>query len=116
MRSLIRSLGVLAAGVVIASTSGCMTITQPSVEDVKSIRIIEKPDLQTLDIYGHVLVDWTAAEYGQRDAEESAIEALKAQALRLYPETTLLFYLDLRKSDNSRTYQASAIAGRRKGT
>ena len=86
-----------------------------SPEQVKAVRILEKPDVSTLDIYGHVDTCFEISK-SAADPEQAARDALVAAALREFPDTGVLFMVKIDKSDTAHTYCASGIAARRKGT
>lgn len=116
MRKILSSLGLVVILLPLLGTSGCQTYTEPGVDEVKGVRILEQPDPRTLEIFGHVTAQRTFARSDWRRAEELTLERLKAAAMREYPETTVLFHVELQPGDGHNTLKATGIAARRRGS
>jgi hypothetical protein len=103
-------------GAALASLTACQvhSMETPTADQVKAIRILEKPDVSTLEVLGHVdnCIEVAASE---SDPEEVAREALVATAIRRFPNTGVMFAVDVRSSGRENCYCVSGIAARRKG-
>lgn len=111
MRQLRNVLAVTALAA-LAST-GCIMVTSPDADQVKAIRVLEDPDPRTLVDFGHVYVETQISDGDLPQAEIMTIEMLKAQALRKYGETTLLYNVHVNSADTNRTFRGYAMAARR---
>lgn len=116
MRNHLNVVGALVAALSLSTSFGCMTHTQPSVEDVKGVRILEQPDPRTLEIFGHVSAQHTIQSADWRRAEELTLESLKAEAKRVFPDTAVLFHVAVMPADGENTFEATGIAARRRGS
>lgn len=97
------------------SSMGCIMMTDLDPDQVKAIRVLEDPDPRTLVDYGHVYVENQVSEGDLARAGIMTVEKLKAQALRKYGDTTLLYNVHVRTGggDTNRTFVGYAMAARR---
>jgi hypothetical protein len=95
--------------------AGCVAHRQPSVEAAKAVTIERFVDPRTVSPFGSVQVSVHVPPQARDRAEEYALDALKAQALRQFPETTLLFGVTLRAGSKTDDFVASGVAARSRG-
>ena len=105
-------------GLVLSVVVGCQMHHEhePTVDDIKSVRVLEQPDPRTLEIFGVVNAQRTIDAGELSQADELTLESLKAQAIRQFGDTTVLFNVVVTPGTGSLTFDGSAIAARRRGS
>ena len=97
-------------------STGCQSFSEPVVDDVKGVRLLEQPDPRTLEIFGHVTAQKTFDSADWLRAEELTLERLKTAAMREFPDSTVLFNVAIQPGDGANTLKATGIAARRRGS
>jgi len=102
--------GWLLAG--IGALSGCVAHQQPSLEAAKAVTVERFVDPRTVEVHGDVRIAVWVPPSARNRADEYALDALKAQALREHPGTTVLFEVVVRPGSDTYSRVASGVAGR----
>jgi hypothetical protein len=82
------------------------------VEAANAVAVEKFVDPRTVYIHGAVKVAVTAPRSEWSRAEEYALDALKAEALREHPGTTMLFDVVLAPGSSTNSFIATGIAAR----
>jgi hypothetical protein len=113
MNALTRRFALRVSSFVLACASlSCVAHQQPSVEAANAVAVEKFVDPRTVYIHGAVKVAVTAPRSEWSRAEEYALDALKAEALREHPGTTMLFDVVLAPGSSTNSFIATGIAAR----
>lgn len=105
-------LAAIACGVALFS---CASHHQPSIEAAKAVVVEKFVDPRTVSVHGSVSVSVHVPPHARNRSEEYALDALKAEALREHPGTTLLFGVTLKAGSDANGIVASGVAARSRG-
>ncbi len=89
--------------------AACEAAPQPSRDAAKAIKIDRHADPRTLVMRGSVSVTVEVPQASLDHAEDYALEALKLEALRKHPSTTILFGVRVAPGSDSASYVVSGI-------
>lgn len=102
--------GLVLAGV--GSLLGCVAHQQPSLEAANAVTVERFVDPRTVEVHGDVRIAVWVPPSARNRPDEFALDALKAQALREHPGTTVLFEVVVRPGSDTYSRVASGVAGR----
>ena len=84
-------------------------------EAAKAVVVEKFVDPRTVSVHGSVSVSVYVPPHARNRSEEYALDALKAEALREHPGTTLLFGVTLKAGSDANGIVASGVAARSRG-